>query len=305
MDIEILAEGLRFPEGPVVMADGSIILVEIARGAITRVWGDGRSEVVATPGDGPNGAAVGPDGALYICNNGGFEYHDWNGLLVPGHAPENYQTGRIERIDLNSGHVDRLYDACDGRGLKGPNDIVFDRHGGFYFTDLGKSYGDRRVRDFGGLYYALPDGSKIVELADGLVSPNGVGLSPNEDVVYVADTIPGRLWAFDVVAPGELAPSPIMFQKGRLVAGPGGGDMFDSLAVTASGAVCVATLLNGGVTTIQPDGAFAHTPMPDPLVTNICFGGDDLSDAFITLSGTGKLARARWPEPGLKLNFNA
>ena len=64
MDIEIIAEGLGFPEGPVVMADGSIILVEIQAGLISRIWGDGRREVIAEPGGGPNGLAIGPDGAL-------------------------------------------------------------------------------------------------------------------------------------------------------------------------------------------------------------------------------------------------
>ncbi len=74
-DFEILAEGLQFPEGPIAMPDGSVILVEIKRGTLTRVW-NGRSEVIAKIGGGPNGAAFGPDGAVYITNNGGFAWHD-------------------------------------------------------------------------------------------------------------------------------------------------------------------------------------------------------------------------------------
>ena len=77
----------------------------------------------------------------------------------------------------------------------------------------------------------------------------------------------------------------------------------DSLAVEANGNVCSATLLNGGITTFAPDGSFEHVALPDPLTTNICFGGADMRDAYITLSGTGKLVKARWPRPGLKLNF--
>jgi gluconolactonase len=72
--VEIVAEGLQFPEGPVWMQDGSVIVVEIAAGRITRVLPDGRTETIAAPGGGPNGAAIGPDGALYVCNNGGFEW---------------------------------------------------------------------------------------------------------------------------------------------------------------------------------------------------------------------------------------
>ena len=72
-EFELVADGLRFPEGPVVMPDGSVILVEIAEGQITRVHADGSKTVIAKPGGGPNGLAIGPDGKLYCCNNGGFE----------------------------------------------------------------------------------------------------------------------------------------------------------------------------------------------------------------------------------------
>ncbi|MDB5582714.1 MAG: gluconolactonase, partial [Bradyrhizobium sp.] len=78
-----IATGLRFPEGPVAMADGSVILVEIAAGRITRVTPDGGKHIIATPGGGPNGLALGPDGKLYCCNNGGFNYIDNNGYLMP------------------------------------------------------------------------------------------------------------------------------------------------------------------------------------------------------------------------------
>jgi gluconolactonase len=72
MKIRELATGLLFPEGPVALDDGSVLLVEIARGTLSRVTTDGRVQVVADLGGGPNGAAIGPDGAVYICNNGGF-----------------------------------------------------------------------------------------------------------------------------------------------------------------------------------------------------------------------------------------
>ena len=70
MKLEQVTDGLRFPEGPVAMADGSVLCVEIRRGTLTRVTPDGRKETVAQLGGGPNGAAIGPDGACYICNNG-------------------------------------------------------------------------------------------------------------------------------------------------------------------------------------------------------------------------------------------
>lgn len=283
------------------MADGSVVLVEIARGTLSRVTADGAVEVIAELGGGPNGAAVGPDGAVYVCNNGGFEWHERDGLLLPGDKPADYSGGRIERVELDTGKVDVLYTECDGHPLNGPNDIVFDKEGGFWFTDLGKSYG--RVQDRGALYYAKPDGSSIREARFPLTTPNGVGLSPDEKTVYVAETSPGRVWAFDVTGPGELTP-PDGPLPGRLVAGVPGMQFFDSLAVDAEGNVCVATIFNAGVTSISPDGAtITHTATDDLLTTNICFGGADLKIAYITLSGTGRLVSTDWPVAGTPLNF--
>ncbi len=300
--IREIASGLRFPEGPVAMPDGSILLVEIAAGCLTRVRSDGRKEVVAATGGGPNGAAIGPDGKCYICNNGGFAWHDdpVHGLRPVGQA-EDYSGGRIERVDLATGKVERLYDRSENGPLRGPNDIVFDRHGGFWFTDLGKAR--RRDLDWGGVYYAKADGSLIREVIYPVMTANGIALSPAGDRLYVAETVTARVWAYDIVAPGEIArrpwPSP---HGGELLYGAGGYQRFDSMAVDSAGNVCVATLQNGGITVIPPEGGRAeHLPMPDLYTTNICFGGPGLRTAFITLSGAGKLVAVDWPRPGLKL----
>ena len=302
MQIATVAEGLHFPEGPVALPDGSVVLVEIAAGAVTRVMPNGGKTVVARPGGGPNGAAVGPDGNCYVCNNGGFEWHVEGTRRRPLVQAKDYSGGRIERIDLATGAVEMLYTECGGVPLKGPNDLVFDRQGGFYFSDLGKVRA--REMDRGAVYYARPDGSSIVEVAFPMVTPNGVGLSPDETILYVAETEPARLWAFDIVEPGIVRkdpwPSP---HGGRLVVGMGGYQRFDSLALDAEGRICVATLINGGITVISPDGRhIEHHPMPDPMTTNICFGGPDLKTAFITLSWTGRLVAVDWPVAGLRLN---
>lgn len=305
MEFEVVAEGLGFPEGPVVMPDGSIIIVEIRRGCISRLWGEGRREVIATPGGGPNGLAIGPDGALYCCNNGGFEYHDVAGLVVPGNCPGDYSGGRIERIDLSTGRVERLYDTVGAHPLRGPNDLVFDAQGGFYFTDLGKGFS--RHRDHGGLYYARADGTMIGEVDYHHVSPNGCGLSPDGSTLYFADTMTARLWSYALSGPGSYEPYRPPFLKGRVITGQTELCYFDSLAVTAAGNVCVATILrnggNGGITTITPAGVSDFCEIDDPFVTNIAFGGPDMCDAYICASGTGRLLKTRWPEAGLRLNF--
>jgi len=302
MEIRTLAEGLEFPEGPVALGDGSVVVVEIAAGRLTRVMPGGAKTVAALPGGGPNGAAIGPDGKCYVCNNGGFESVVEGRHRRPFLQARDYAGGRIERVDLATGAVECLCRAAGEVSLKGPNDLVFDRHGGFYFSDLGKVRA--REMDRGAVYYAKADGSAITEVAFPMVTPNGVGLSPDGTTLYVAETEAARLWAFDIVEPGvvrkEPWPSP---HGGRLVSGVGGYQRFDSLALDAEGRICVATLINGGITVISPDGRHVeHHPMPDPMTTNICFGGSDMRTAFITLSWTGRLVAVDWPVPGLRLN---
>ncbi len=296
----IVAEGLAFPEGPVWFEDGSVVLVEIKAGSITRVLPDGRTEVIATPGGGPNGLALGPDGALYCCNNGGFEWADIGGMLLPGGAPTDYSGGRIERIDLATGKVERLYETVDGHPLSGPNDIVFDDAGGFWFTDLGKHRA--RSTDSGGLYYGRADGSGVVCAVHG-PNMNGVGLSPDGRTVYTACTQARLLLAFDITGPGTVAPSPLPALPGRVVTSFPGYTLLDSLAMEADGRIAVATLVERpGICSVDPaTGAQEDFAFPDLLTTNIVFGGDDMMDAWVCQSATGKLARCRWPRPGLRL----
>jgi gluconolactonase len=302
-ELREITTGLRFPEGPIAMPDGSVILVEIERGTLSRVTPDGKIEVVAETGGGPNGAAMGPDGKIYICNNGGFKWSHEGGLTRTVGQADDYSGGRIERVDLSSGAVEVLYDSCDGRPLKGPNDIVFDKNGGFWFTDLGKVR--ERDMDRGGIYYARADGSMIREAIYPLVMPNGIGLSPDETRLYAAETETGRVLAWDIVGEGTVALKPWPAPGfGELLASPAGFQRYDSLAVDSAGNVCVATLMNGGITVVSPDGkSVEHIPMPDVMTTNICFGGPNLRTAYITLSSTGRLVAMEWPRPGLPLNY--
>src|SRR5690606_22590814 len=136
----------------------------IAAGRVSRVSPDGVVSVVAETGGGPNGMAQGPDGALYVCNNGGFIVREVEGetRVIHGEVPNDYVTGSIQRVDPVSGAVSVLYTHCGETPLSAPNDLVFDAYGGFYFTDFGKIR--KRSRDMGCIYYALPDGSHIQEV---------------------------------------------------------------------------------------------------------------------------------------------
>ena len=301
-----IASGLRFPEGPVAMPDGSLALVEIEARVISTISATGTKTVIAKMDGGPNGLAVGPSGEFFVANNGGFAFvEEEPGLRVAG-QPDDYSGGRIECVNPTSGAITELARTIDsGFDLRGPNDLVFDRNGAIWFTDFGK----RRPRDldYGGVYWLSPDRHTCVEVAYPVLTANGIALSPDENTLYVAETEGARLWAFEITGPGEVRKRsfPNAPHGGHLLYSPGGRyQRFDSMAVEVNGNICVATLIQGGISVISPEGELVEfVPMPDPLTTNIAFGGPNLQTAYITLSQSGRLVSMPWPRPGLPLNF--
>jgi gluconolactonase len=294
-DVQVLAEGLAFPEGPVAMADGSVIFVEIYGGRVSRCDAQGIVSVVAEVGGGPNGAARGPDGAIYIANNG-------------GRASPSRCAPCIQRIEPDTGTVRVLYTEAEGIPLVAPNDLVFDDTGNFWFTDF---LGDA-------ILYAAPDGSHISRQVTNAPHPNGIGLSPDQSVLYWAQTHTRQVARRRIESPGVLIPSPgcsigALASTGAvdwyaiLVGLPGVQDL-DSLAVDSSGAVCVGTLVDSGITVVPSDGGPVEkyvlpAHIVEGAVTNLCFGGPDLMTAYVTLSLSGRLISCRWHRPGLRLSF--
>ena len=306
--MEVIAEGLAFPEGPIAMLDGSVVLVELAGGRLTRVGIDGTISVIADLGGGPNGAAIGADGYVYVCNNGGFDDVTDPAGQFASRMPRTYVGGSIQRVNLETGESEKLYQNCNGHELRGPNDIIFDQHGGFWFTDLGKTWS--RSHDHGGVYYASADGSNIQEVIYPLNTPNGIGLSPDGAILYVAETITGKLYQWNVIGPGQLETTGGSRPRGELLFALPGGLRFDSLAVDSAGFINVAVLERGaiagnagGICEISPDGEGRIIETGDPMTTNICFGGKEYRTAFITCSDSGTLRSFPWPREGMKLPF--
>ena len=245
LPITVLAEGLKFPEAPLPLQDGSLLFVQIESKQVSRLMTDGRVILVKQMEGGPNGLAIGPDKALYIANDGGrFSFAQRGEYNFPGAAPADHVGGSIQRLDLKSGALTTLYESCNGKRLVAPDDLVFDHQGGMWISDIGKIRGDA------GIYYALPDGKSIKCVKAGMSAPNGIGLSPDGKQLHVSEA--RQLWTYDIRAPGTLGPSTSYAQgdhaklRERSIA--------DSLKVQAEGKVCVCTLLAGGISIIDAAG---------------------------------------------------
>ena len=290
--VRTFASGLRFPEGPAVDRDGSLIVPEIEGGALARVRPDGTAETVAEVGGGANGCAFGPDGAIYVCNNGGYTFAEADGMRFPVGIPEGYVGGSLQRVDPVSGAVDVVFTESEGVRLGGLNDIVFDETGSCYIMDT----------TVGAIHYADLAAGTIRVVASGLRGPNGGGLSPDGTRLYVSETYTGRVRVWDVAGPGKLVELPDLYQHPSR-------DLhvyWDGLAVDGDGNVCVADLPSSGVAVLGADGEVRGRftlPVNDRYVTNLCFGGPKGDTAYVCSGGRGVIYEVQWPWPGHRLHF--
>ena len=305
--VRIIATGLKAPESPKPLPDGSVLVVEMARGTLSRVTPDGLVHVVANLGGTPNGVAPGPDGTAYVCNSGGLIFKPAGDLMVfSGNNPD--AVGLIQRVDLKTGAFSTLYSEAGGIKLQGPNDIVFDPRGGFWFTAARMPHPNGTDR--GAVFFATVDGNNIRRVA-WLAGSNGIGLSPDNKTLYVIGS--GHLWGFTVENAGRLAAGANGEPEPRMLYDAAGQYGFDSMAVDSAGNAVIGALGRGDVATlpregqlitISPEGKLLESAaMPDRFVTNVGFGGKGLKTAYVSLTTTGRLAAISWPRPGLKLAY--
>lgn len=286
----ILTDGLQFPEGPVWGPDGTLYVTEIAGGRITAIASNGSKRTFAETGGSPNGAALGSDGYLYVTNNGGKN---------PGY---------IQRIDSH-GKVEKLYDSCDGQSFQGPNDLVMDAHGGFYFTDPGPI--SREGTKFGHLYYARCDGGSVKRMQYLFLLPNGIALTPDDATLIVLESLTSRVWAIPIESPGALAQVDAGARSGAPRSWPISALLTtvpqpaapDGMCVDEAGNLLICAHNSGVVSVHAPDGTpLSQIAVEDRRLTNCCFGGDDFQTLYITESGLGRVVTVRWDHPGLKLH---
>jgi gluconolactonase len=285
MKPRVIAEGLVFPEGPAFDRAGNLYVVELRAGRVSCIAPDGAKRVLANPGGSPNGAAFGPDGALYVCNAG--ERSEATGR-------PDARSGRIERI-APDGKIEVIARSDDAGPLASPNDLVFDAHGGAYFTDPAWE-GVVGSWSPGNVCYLGADRA-VRRLHSGFSFPNGIGISPDGRTLVVAESIGGKLHAFEILGPGRLGAP-------RLYSSLGPGVIPDGLAFDAAGFVLVAGHSNGKVLVVPPGGGnpVQSLELEDPGVTNVCFGGPDLRTLYVTEADLGRVVALEWERPGLELH---
>ena len=287
--LDLVAEGIGFPEGPIALSDGSVLVTELRSHSVARVAPDGSIRRFACA-KGPNGMAIGPDGMAYVMSDGGLEFIEQDdGVMNPHALPDPFVGGVIERLDPDTGAIEQLYDSVDGHHLGVLNDCVFDADGMGNVVDT--------VR--GKLYRFDPAGGDIHTVATGLVTPNGFGFSPDGRTAYVSETMTGTIHRLAVDGPGQFGAKEQIFSLN-------GQGAFDGLAIDGQGNICVAQLGASGILVVSPEGekrGFVAVPDNDGFVTRICFGGSDGRDAWICSAGRGRLYKMRWPHRGLALNY--
>ena len=265
----VLARGLRFPEGPALSPSGDTLYVvnletewlsrlELTTGALTREW-------AALPDGGRgNGLTLGPDGDLFVADAG---------------------RRLIARVSLSGGHISTVADRTEAGGLlRGPNDLVCDRHGGIYFTDPAGTWDD----PIGAVYYVAPAPRTVSRVADGLQFPNGLVLSPDEKTLYVAESPLRRVTAVSLPAGAKR-----VFATVSTTGGP------DGMRLGPDGDLYAAIYGEGVIARISPSGeVVARLPVGAGLrPTNLCFAPDGGS-LYVTEADSGTVVRMRTPPGG-------
>lgn len=290
---ETIADGLAFPEGPVVLPDGSVAVVQMAADLVTVISPDGRRRDLPCAG-GPNGMALEAGGDhVIVCLNGGLSFtREKSGALMPGIAQDAAARGGLLRMSLATGEVEILLEPGPTSPVSGPNDVVLSSARspagvGVWFTDLG-----RRLHDSiepGGIIWRGEGGELVRAAYPRRGRPNGIALSGDEATLYVSESLSAQVWAWPVLGPGRLG-------QPRLVRRFDPPARLDGMAVTTAGTLVVATLVVGALTAMDTQGrVLASVEVDDPMPTNLAFGGADGRDLYVTLGSTGRLVRMRWP----------
>jgi gluconolactonase len=228
LSVEVAATRLGFPEGPLVLGPERVAWVEQYAGRVALLQ-DGEVRTLAHVGGAPNGLALGPDGRIYVTQNGG-KLGDW-------HAPDQ-RPPSILALDPDGGAVEVVATHADGRALRRPNDLCFGADGALWFTDPGDYDPDGAG---GGWICRHADGVTEIVRELGNTYPNGIGFDGDGRLLWV-ETHTHLLRALEDDA---------------VVADLGAAGTGDGFAVAADGTIVVASVFSGGLHAVAPgaDGA--------------------------------------------------
>ena len=291
---------VSFLEGPVAASDGTVYFSDIRGNRIMLLRVDDTLEVFRENAGRANGNAFDQQGRLVTCE--GAE-HGRGGRR------------RVTRTDLATGQVTVLADRYEGNRLNSPNDVTVDTQGRLYFTDP-RYEPDRSdlELDVEGVYRIDLNGAitRILEQPD-VQRPNGLAVSPDDRILYVIDShnvIDGnrKIWAFTLDDGGNASAQRLVFD---FAPGRGGDGM--RLDLEGNLYVCAGILTPRGSheTTLYPPGVYVITPagellrripIPQDVITNCCFGGDDGRTLYITAGHT--LYKTRVDIPGYNVHLN-
>ncbi len=279
------AVGVAFTEGPAASSDGRVFFSDIINNRILCFDPQsGRFTVWRTPSGRANGLLFDPDGRLLICEGNEFGSNDGG--------------RRVSRTDLQTGQSEVLTEQFEGARYNAPNDIAACSNGWIFFTD--PCYGDRATMqmEHESVYRIDPDGTvtRAVSQPD-IERPNGILLSPDENTLYVVDSCPviggnRKIWAFDLTDTGTLQNQRVLFD---FAPGRGG----DGMAMDQKGNLYIAagirfprgphetTDVPPGIYVVSPSGELqGRIPIPEDVLTNVTFGGEDLKTMYIAAGKT-------------------
>lgn len=259
-----------FLEGPVFDAAGNLYVTDIPFGRIFRIDQRGGWELVAEWDGEPNGAKFLDDRELIVT-----DYR--NGLMA---------------VDVTRGTVRPYLERRNSERFKGVNDLVFDRAGNLYFTDQGQS----GLHDPTGRLYRLRPSGQLDLLLANVPSPNGVALSPDERVLYLAVTRGNQVWRVPLLEDGSVSKVGAFFTS----YGPSGPD---GLAVDRAGRVIVANpgLGLAWVLNHKAEPEVVLKSCAGASLTNVAFGGPERQTLYCTESVSGSILRAALDQPGLPI----
>lgn len=291
----VIIEGLKYPEGPKINADGVLTFVELAAGSVSRVI-EGQRVVLADLGGSPNGAAFDEEGSLWVCNNGGH----WGPNQSTGFqaGPGNIVPPAIQMV-REDGSWTTVVTEIDGVSLSSPNDIALDPRGGGWFTDpawaVPDAQGVAHASDSPpGFVCYFDESGKATRCVGELLFPNGVVLSPDSSELLVGETGTGKILAYPILAPGQLGEARVWCDLGL--------DGFpDGMAFDSSGNLVIAGTGSSALFIANPGRETEVLPMADIDVTNLCFAGPDGKTLFVTEAALGRVVSIDWDVAGQPL----